>query len=146
MRAIRGECPPPFVIDSRLGPALDLVAGTVTCAKCGSPTLDMHRAVALPSFLDPELFVAGMRCRACNYEQAITLTAQNGSVVLGTACLGPERRRAALAAPLDAGAALGQSSGGLFSSGGLSTSASGPSGTWMRQGCCSASGVPSSGE
>ena len=44
----------------------------------------MLRAISLPSFLDPELFIAGMRCRACNYEQAITLTAQDGSVVLGT--------------------------------------------------------------
>ena len=84
-RALRGEGPPPIVIDKRLGMPLDLVSGRVTCASCGMDTLDLIRAVALPDFLSPELFIAAMRCRTCDREQAISLEQQDGAVILGTA-------------------------------------------------------------
>jgi hypothetical protein len=84
MRAIRGEGPPPLVIDKRLGLSLDLVTGRCVCAKCGMDTLSLTRAIALPSFLDPETVIAGMRCRTCEAEQAVSLEQQSGAVILGT--------------------------------------------------------------
>jgi hypothetical protein len=47
-------------------------------------TLKMERAIALPSFLAPEMIIAGLRCRTCEAEQAITLEQRAGAVVLGT--------------------------------------------------------------
>lgn len=84
-RVLRGEEPPPLILDKRLGLPLDLVTGRVTCASCGLDTLDLIRAVALPDFLAPDLFVAGMACRTCGREQAISLEQQDGTVILGTA-------------------------------------------------------------
>ena len=84
-RALRGEAPPPVVIDKRLGMPLDLVSGRVVCASCGLDTLDLVRAVALPSFLAPEMILGGMTCRTCGREQAITLMQDGGAVILGTA-------------------------------------------------------------
>lgn len=83
-RVLRGERAPPLVIDRKLGMPLDLVSGRVTCASCGLDTIDLIRAVALPDFLAPETFIAGMLCRTCGREQAISLEQDGGTVVLGT--------------------------------------------------------------
>jgi hypothetical protein len=61
-----------------------LVTGRCVCAACGMDTLKMERAIALPSFLAPEMIIAGLRCRTCEAEQAITLEQRAGAVVLGT--------------------------------------------------------------
>jgi hypothetical protein len=72
------------VIDKRLGLALDLVSGRVVCARCWLDTLGMERVVVLPSFLSPEMVIAGMVCRSCQHQQAITIEKDSGAVVLGT--------------------------------------------------------------
>jgi hypothetical protein len=84
MRAIRGEGPPPLVIDKRLGLALDLVTGRCVCAKCGLDALELFRAIVLPHPLDPELVIAGIRCRICEAEQAVSIRQEKGAVILST--------------------------------------------------------------
>jgi hypothetical protein len=82
--ALRGEAPPPVAIDKRLGLPLDLVTGRVVCASCGLDTLALVRVIVLPRHLSPEMVISGMRCRTCQREQAVTLTQENGAVILGT--------------------------------------------------------------
>jgi hypothetical protein len=84
MRALRGEVEPPVVLDKRLGLALDLVSGRVVCARCGMDGLDLFRSIVLPHPLGPDMIIAGLRCRSCKAEQAVTLEQQGGAVVLGT--------------------------------------------------------------
>jgi hypothetical protein len=83
-RVLAGEEEPPVEFDKRLGASLDLVSGRLTCGACGMDTLGLVRAVALPSYLSPEMILAGMTCRTCGGEQAITLTQEDGAVVLAT--------------------------------------------------------------
>jgi hypothetical protein len=47
-------------------------------------TLSLVRAVVLPHPLDPELVIAGMRCRICEAEQAVSIGQEKGAVVLST--------------------------------------------------------------
>jgi hypothetical protein len=82
--ALRGEIEPPVTIDKRLGLALDLVSGRVVCAQCGIDSLELFRAIVLPHPLDPELVIAGMRCRICEAEQAVSIGQEKGAVILST--------------------------------------------------------------
>ena len=81
-RVLRGQEAPPMTFDKRLGASLDLVSGRVVCASCGMDTISLERAVALPSFLSPETLIAGMVCRTCGREQAISLTVEHGAADL----------------------------------------------------------------
>jgi hypothetical protein len=83
-RALRGEGPPPLLLDSRLGAALDLVSGRVSCTRCGLDTLELVQVIAEPAPLYPEMIISAMRCRTCEAEQAVTLEARDGAVTLGT--------------------------------------------------------------
>jgi hypothetical protein len=61
-----------------------LVSGRVVCAQCGIDSLELFRAIVLPHPLDPELVIAGMRCRICEAEQAISIGQEKGAVILST--------------------------------------------------------------
>jgi hypothetical protein len=83
-RALRGESPPPVILDSRLGAALDLVSGRAHSARCGSGALDLLTILGLPHPLSPEQAAIVMRCRSCSNEQALTVSAEDGALVLTT--------------------------------------------------------------
>ena len=77
--AIRGEAPPPFVLDARLGTSLDLVDGRLLCPRCGGEEVELLHAVSQADHAG--IF---MKCASCQQLFALEVGREGKGCTLRT--------------------------------------------------------------